>query len=180
MSGPDVELAARARRAYELGRLDAALRRSLLLAPLVATAFLCCADASGVLIGGLGLMAVVTFCLWRGEAFRRGVRPGLIAGMVPLILPLAIQAAGHPCDPYRCLLDASICLLAGGAGGIALGLAAPRPREAGGIPLFVAGLVAGLTGSMGCVLYGLIGLGGMALGLLGGAVPLLAARYARG
>ncbi|MGH9749396.1 MAG: hypothetical protein ACRD5D_00635 [Candidatus Polarisedimenticolia bacterium] len=180
MSGPDAALAARARRAYEIGRLEAALRRGLLLAPLVGAALLCCADAAGVLAGGAGLLAAVTYCLWRGEAFGRGVRPGLIAGMVPLVLPLAVQAMGHPCDPYRCLLDASICVIAGVAGGIALGLAAPRPREAGGIPLFVAGLIAGLTGSMGCILYGLIGLGGMVLGLLGGAAPFLAVRHARG
>jgi len=173
-------LKTRARRAYEAGRLGAALRRSLWLAPVVALAGLCCADPAGTIVCGVGLIAAVTFCLWRGESFRRGIRPGLLAGFIPMLVPLVAQAGGHLCGADRCLLFPTLCILGGLAGGVALGLLAPRPREAHGVPLFVASLIAGLAGATGCLLYGLIGLGGMAVGLLAGAVPVLATRAARG
>jgi len=179
MSVPDGALARRAKRAYEAGRLEAAVGRSLLLLPIVALALFCCSDPARILISGLCLLAAVTFCLWRGQAYGRGVRPGLLAGIVPLAIPLAAQAGGHLCDAGRCLLVPSVCILAGAAGGVALGLLAPRPRDAHGIPLVSASLIAGLAGSVGCLLYGLIGLGGMVLGLLAGAAPVLAARQVR-
>src|SRR5207249_4174514 len=83
--------------------LEAAVGRSLLLLPIVALALFCCSDPARILISGLCLLAAVTFCLWRGQAYGRGVRPGLLAGIVPLAVPLAAQAGGHLCDAGRCL-----------------------------------------------------------------------------
>jgi hypothetical protein len=97
-----------------------------------------------------------------------------------MLVPVVAQTAGHLCGAERCLLYPTICILGGLAGGVALGLFAPRPREARGVPLFAASLIAGLAGAVGCLLYGLIGVGGMAVGLLAGAVPVLATRAARG
>jgi len=89
----------------------------------------------------------------------------LLKRLVPVVALLALPATAWAVEV---------------AGGIALGVIAPRPGEARGIPLVAASLIAGLAGSVGCLLYGLIGVAGMALGLLAGAAPVLAARGARG
>jgi len=179
MEAADILLAARARRAYEIGRFGSALSRAVLLLPLPFLVFLCCADPGRSIATVVGLVAAVTFCLWRGEALRRGVRPGLIAGAVPLGIPLVAMATGRLCAAGRCFLDPTVCVVAGIAGGVALGLFAPRPRDAHGIPLVAASLIAGLAGSVGCWMYGLIGIGGMVVGLAAGAAPVLALRKAR-
>jgi hypothetical protein len=176
MAAPDVLLNQRARRAYEMGRLGAALRRSLLLLPVVGLALLGCARSAPTLVTGAGLILLVTFCLWRGQDFRRGVGPGLVAGCVPLLLPILAQATGHLCVSGQCLLFPAVCGVGGLLGGIALGVIAPRPRDGRAIPFVTACLIAGLAGSVGCLLYGLVGLGVMIAGLLAGAGPILVAR----
>ena len=178
MDDRETGLKERARRSYERGRLAGAAGRSVLLLPVLGAASLCCPSPGAIVAGGAGLFAVVTFCLWRGQEFRLGVRPGLVAGFAPLLLPILVQAIGHACAPGRCLLFPAVCGLGGLAGGVALGLLAPHPREGRGIPFVTACLIAGLAGSVGCVLYGLFGLGVMVLGLLLGAGPILAARRA--
>ena len=175
----ETTLASRACHAYEIGRLNSALRRAVLLLPIAGLTLLCCPEPARSLVAGLGLVAAVTICLWRGEALKRGVRPGLVAGVVPLGIPLVAMATGHLCQAGRCLLDPTVCILAGIAGGVALGVFAPRPREAHGIPLVTASLIAGLTGSVGCWMYGLVGIGGMVVGLVAGAAPVLALKRAR-
>jgi len=55
---------------------------------------------------------------------------------------------------------------------------APHPRDGQGIPFVTACLIAGLAGSVGCLLYGLVGLGVMILGLFLGTAPVLAVRRA--
>ena len=178
MDDLEIRLIQRARRAYEVGRLAAAARRSVLLLPVIGLALVCCTNLAGTAIGGTGLIAFVTFCLWRGQDYRRGVRPGLVAGFIPLLLPILAQAGGQPCTSGRCLLLPVVCGLGGVVGGIALGMMAPRPRHGQGIPFVTACLIAGLAGSVGCLLYGLVGLGVMILGLLLGATPVLAVRRA--
>jgi hypothetical protein len=180
MGTPETTLAARACHAYEVGRLDSALRRAVLLLPLPGLTFLCCAEPARSIVTGVGLVAAVTFCLWRGQAIGRGVRPGLLAGAVPLLIPLAAQATGRICEAGRCFMSPTVCILAGLAGGVALGVFAPRSREAHGVPLVTASLIAGLAGSVGCWMYGLIGIGGMVVGLVAGAAPVLAVRRVRG
>ncbi len=174
----DNALMAHARRAYELGRLRAAVRRALLLLPILGTAVLCRGDAAGSVPSGVCLIAVVTFCLWRGREYRRGVRPGLLAGFAPLLLPILAQASGHICVAGRCLLFPAVCGAGGVIGGVALGLLAPRPAEGRGVPFVTASLIAGIAGSVGCVVFGLVGLAGMTLGLVLGTAPILVARRA--
>ena len=150
MDAPDAAVAARARRAYERGRLDSALRRAVLAIPVLGLALLGCADPAASSVSGLALIAAVTLCLWRGESWRHGVGPGLLSGAVPLLVPLAAQAIGHLCSASRCFMDPTVCV------------------------------VAGLAGSVGCLLYGLIGVGGMVIGLLAAAAPVVVLRRARG
>ncbi len=178
MDGLDSRLMERARRAYEAGRLAAALRHSVFLLPVVGVVLLCCSNLVATIAGGAGLFVLVTFCLWRGQAYGRGVRPGLIAGFVPLLLPILVQAGGHLCVSGRCLLFPTVCGLGGLLGGIALGILAPHPRDGQGTPFVTACLIAGLAGSVGCLLYGLVGLGVMSLGLFLGTAPVLAVRRA--
>ena len=178
MDDPETGLKERARRSYEWGRLAGAMRRSVLLVPVVWAASLCCPNPGGTLAGGTGLFVLVTSCLRLGQDFRRGVRPGLVAGFVPLLLPILVQAIGHLCAPGRCLLFPAVCGLGGLAGGVALGILAPHPRDGHGIPFVTACLIAALAGSVGCLLYGLFGLGVMVLGLLLGAGPIVAFRRA--
>jgi len=178
---PDAMLLARARRAYEMGRISAAMLRSVWLVPVLGLSLLCCSDPTWSLASGMGLIAAVTCCLWWGQAWGRGVWPGLIAGLVPMIAPLVMQMGGHCCSMGdRCYLYPGVCILAGIAGGVALALIAPRPREGHGVPFFAASLITGLAGAVGCLVYGLIGVAGMVLGLLAGAAPILVTRRARG
>lgn len=170
---------ARARRSYESGRLARALTRSLWLAPLVWLSSSCCTEPGKLVIGGSALVLAVTYCLWRGESWQRGVKPGILAGGIPMLAPVVMRATAHLCVGGTCLLAPTLCILAGLAGGIALGILAPRPRDEGGVPFFVTCLIAGFAGSVGCFVFGLIGVGAMGLGFLAGATPLLAARRLR-
>ncbi|HEV8122052.1 MAG TPA: hypothetical protein VGQ67_13735 [Candidatus Polarisedimenticolia bacterium] len=166
-----------ARRSYELGRLDRGLRRALLLTPVLFLPVACCVEPAVNVLCGLGLVAAVAFCLWRGESWGRGILPGLASGTAPLLVPLAMHATGHVCHGGRCLMS-SWCVLAGVAGGVVLGLFARRLRDAGGEGLVAASLVAGLLGSVGCLAYGLVGFAGMAAGMAAGALPILVLRRA--
>ena len=129
-------------------------------------------------LSGAGLVLLVAFCQWRGQGYRRGVGPGLVAGFVPLLLPILAQGTEHVCASGGCLLFPTVCGVGGLLGGITLGMLAPRPRDGRAIPFVTACLIAGVAGSVGCLLYGLVGLGVMIAGLLAGATPVLAARRA--
>jgi len=177
MSLPEAAFLDRARRSYELGRLDRGLRQALLLTPVLFLPVACCVDPAWNVACGMGLVAVVAFCLWRGLEWGRGVLPGLASGAVPLIVPLAVHATSHACQGGRCLMSAW-CLFAGVGGGLVLGLFAGRLRSAGGTGLVAAGLVAGLLGSVGCLAYGLVGLAGLSAGMAAGALPILVLRRA--
>jgi hypothetical protein len=173
----EAALTGSARRAYEIGRLDRGLRRALLLAPVLFLPVACCSDPVWNVVCGAGLLAAVAACLWRGESWSRGVVPGLLAGALPLAVPLVVHATGHVCQGGRCLMS-TWCLVAGVGGGLLLGLLAGRLREANATPLVAASLIAGLLGSVGCLAYGLVGLAGMAAGMAAGALPVLVLRRA--
>jgi hypothetical protein len=183
-------LEARARGAYERGRLSAALCRSVWLTPVAAAALICCRHPAAPLAAAGGLVLAVTLLLWRGEQWRAGIVPGLMAGAPPLLIPFLAHAGVTSCSASGCTMDPAPCILAGVAGGLVLGLLAPghgraRPADAParrspfGIPLISAIVVAGLAGAVGCGLYGLLGIAGMVVGLAAGAAPVLAARVAR-
>ena len=65
-------------------------------------------------------------------------------------------------------------LLFGGGlvAGLAVALRAARLERRRAAFLFAGGLIAGVTGSLGCVFAGVVGLLGMAAGVLAGGAPL--------
>jgi hypothetical protein len=177
MNAPDAIFESRARRAYEFGRLGAGARRAAPLLIPIALALLGCGSPREVLACGGALLIAVTLFLWRGQDFEAGVGPGVAAGLAPLLLPVLTRGAGHLCSPGVCLLLPAVCALGGLLGGCLLGLLAPPPRVGRMVPFAVACTVAALTGAVGCLLYGLVGLLVMGAGLAAGVAPLVAARH---
>jgi hypothetical protein len=179
MARSDDNVRRRAARAYERGRVTAAAG---LFAP-IAFLLVCVpiVTGSGPLwsaVGGVLALAGAA-AAWRGGLAGRAARAGLLAGLAPLVAPIAVGAFGHRCSD--CGLPASLplciaaCVAAGTAAGAILGLVAGRE---GRRALFAATAVgfAGAAGALGCVFAGASGLLGMGIGLaLGSAAPLLAA-----
>jgi hypothetical protein len=170
---PVLTLEARARRAYELGRL----RRASSLAPFIllgaAAAFACgrplllTTSLAGV------LLPVCVGLAFAGGPAGRGVVPGLLAGAAALAMPLLVMTIGHACFGDACL---SLCLPACVVGGAAAGaviakLAARHERD----PRFLGSAlaVAGLMGALGCTIAGTAGVAGMLAGVLAAGAPLL-------
>ena len=168
-------LESRCRRAYEVGRLRLALRGALLV-PLLAAAALALGGEPatvGAVAPGLALLAVGL--LWVGGVLARGVRPGLLAGLGPLALPLlTMRTMDGYCTPGVCQ---TLCLWACvGGGGIAGGLLLWATGKSGPNRLTSLGIglgLAGFTGAMGCAPFGWFGLTGMAAGLALGMAPAL-------
>jgi hypothetical protein len=179
MTVAEENLTARARRAYERGRLRWALARAAVAVAVAAIGLTGCPSpvAPAACAGALGV--VVAACLWRGGGWARGARLGFLAGLAPCLLPAAARA-GHLCNASACLTLPTVCLTAGVVAGLLLGWLGPRlPGHADRRFWIAAASAAFLAGATGCLAAGLAGLGGMALGLLAGAAaPVLAARAA--
>jgi hypothetical protein len=179
MTVAEAHLAARARAAYERGRLRWALGRAAAAAALSAVALIGCPSHAAPAACAAALGVLIAACLWRGGAWARGARLGFAAGLAPCLLPAAARAA-HVCNASICLSMPAICLGGGVAAGLLLGWLGPRQRGHADRRFWLAAAsVVLLAGATGCLAAGLAGLGGMALGLLAGAAaPALAARAA--
>ena len=176
-----IELRARARRAYELGRVRLAAKAAgaaLLIAALAAALgrppFLTAALGAALAVAAAALV-------FRGRASGRAVWTGLCAGSGAMLLPLGLATAGCRMFGDACM---RFCLPACVAGGLAMGfaLATVARRQEQGEGEFLAGgaAVAALTASLGCTLAGAGGILAMALGtVLAGAPVWLAARAQR-
>jgi hypothetical protein len=174
MAVPEAVLSVRARRAYEMGRLRAALPTVAFAAPMVGLSAVLCDRPAASAGCGLALVAVLVAAAWRGRPHARGARAGLVAGLGPLLLPMA--TCFHLCAGGVCLLAPAACIVAALVGGAALGRHArhhvsARP-DAGGY-LVTALAVVALVGSLGCVIAGVSGIVGMMVGLALGTVPVL-------
>jgi len=165
----------RARRGYELARLERALLGVLPLVIIVPiAAFLNARPLSTWTFGAL------TFCLgaamlWYGRDAQRAVLPGVAAGLVPLTLALCANRM-HYCGPDGCT---SLCIPACAVGGVAAGLVVARfgqLRRAGPWYWLSASALCLLTGAMGCSCIGSAGIVGLGLGFAAGLVPGLWAR----
>jgi hypothetical protein len=170
-------LLTRARRAYEAGRVLLGLRRSAAVVPMAGLSVVACGRPWATAAVAALLLAAVVLFEWRGEGVGRGARVGLLAGIPPLLLPLVLRGTMHACSATFCLSYSAACLASGVVAGVAIGLWTVR-RGVRGRGVAAAGLVAVLAGSLGCLIAGLGGLGGLALGLGLGAAPLLALRRA--
>lgn len=125
MALADSGLEARARRVYERGRLVFALKRAVVVAAAAGLALLSCANIAATAGCVFALGALVTVLLWRGQEFADGVRPGLVAGLVPFVLPVVSQATGYFCSATVCLVLPTVCVAGGIVGGAALGVQGP-------------------------------------------------------
>jgi len=180
MTVAEAHLAARARTAYERGRLRWALGRAAAATAISAVALVGCPSPAAPAACAAALGVLLAGCLWRGGAWAHGARLGFVAGLAPCLLPAAARAA-HVCNGSICLAIPTICVAGGVAAGLFLGWMGPRLRGHDDRRRFwlAAAGAALLAGATGCLAAGLAGLGGMALGLLAGAAaPVLASRAA--
>jgi hypothetical protein len=173
----EAALALRARRAYEQGRLQAALWRAAPLVPLVAWSLGWCRYPTLAALCGAALIALTVAFGWRGEQWGRAVAPGLVAGLPPLVLPLLMRGASEVCVGEMCC---SLCLVGCVSGGLVAGLllgrrAAALPEGRGAF-LAAAGALALLAGAPACAFAGVVGLAGLLLGFATGSAPALLAR----
>lgn len=122
----------RARRAYELGRVRTASVYALALSSLVAIAAYFAVGVQA-LPWALWTFAVWVVAGWRGGAMLAGARRGLYAGAATFLLPLSIL---RPCCKpgmvmtSDCCTRPELCIVAGGAIGLALALFLPRAKSA--------------------------------------------------
>ena len=164
------DLRARARRAYERGRLRRALPVAVAIPPVASLAFVQCVDPLPSVLCALALAVGVAVLLYRGQDWGRGARAGLAAGMAPFAFPILVEASG---SPALCELLPWFCA----AGGVFAGLVLASRRRAlvkkPSAYWIAAALVAALAGAVGCLIAGVAGLLGLAAGLAVGAAPAL-------
>lgn len=164
------QLERRARVRYERNRLSRALWGFAPVAAIVGPAAFVARQPSWTLAIGLGVFALGVVLLWHGRDLRRGVLPGVAAGLVPLLFALCAPHVGHMCIGEGCMMVCvPACTFGGALAGLGVGIVARRQRLYGSA-LVAASSVALLTGAMGCACVGFAGVvglvGGFALGVL--------------
>ena len=156
-------------RAYELGRLRAALRLAWVLVPAV----LVCAIESGAgetcACLGVLLLTASFYLRWRDRRGANSVRDALVAGGLPLGVGLLIARVAPSCAAAPLMsLCTAICLGVGVPAGMWLGARLARGKANGSTWLAASG-IAVLAASLGCAGLGLGGLVGVSAGLALGA-----------
>jgi hypothetical protein len=180
MDSPDLaRLEHQARRRYEWARLRSALFGFAPVLAIVAITAVVGHRPSVTAALGIGTFAGGVFMLWYGRKLKHAVLPGVVAGLVPLVLALCASHFHH-CDGEICV---SLCIPACATGGIVAGLlvAAVGHRQGAGMPFWLASSsLALLTGAMGCSGVGSAGVGALAVGFaVGLASTLIRRRPAR-
>src|SRR5687767_14056007 len=94
MARSDRELMEQARRAYERGRLLAALPWAAIVLPLVATALLACGRPVLTCVQAAALWASIVALRWRGQDYGKGVPIGLVLGTFGFAVPFFSCASG--------------------------------------------------------------------------------------
>ena len=168
----------RARRAYELGRLrHSAIKAWPALALTTASIWLC-HEAVLSLEVGAALVVLAGGLFWYGGVTARAAATGLWVGMAAFSAPVIafdVWPAPHCCSAPSVLVVNGACGL---AVGIWLSIRSQHLRSQKNLFLLLAGLVAALCGMLGCILFGPIGLAGMAAGVLLPIGPLTVYRRA--
>lgn len=166
------QLESHARRAYERGRWRLGFASAW---PALVLSGLCIA-LGGQPVATVGiaivLAATIVIAVHHGRNHARAVVPGLLAGALPLLAGLLACRLPHVCGGAACMdFCAPLCLGAGAVAGLSLVVRRRRASHSSSSSLWVATVVALLTGALGCFFVGIGGLAGMALGLsLGAAV----------
>ena len=165
-----------ARRAYERGRLTSAAERGAVAVALALPGYLACGrtPVAGACLAAFALLVgAARFC---GGAFENGARAGVIAGVLPCLLPAVLRIVSPDlCDtlfargPWLCGID-------GAAAGVVLGLQF-RPRQGWRFWATAAATLA-LAATLGCIPAGAMGFAGLLAGVVAGGAPVLAARRA--
>jgi hypothetical protein len=153
----------RARLRYELGRARFAAPYGIAAAVVVACAWLVAAPTPVGIALGLALTVVCVAFPFASRSLARQVRPGLLAGLVPMVAALgSVEAAGcaTACTPWC----APLCTLAG----LCVGVWLARSRARWG-----ALLIAALTVAVGCLPLGAGTLVGALVGIAVGSAPFL-------
>jgi hypothetical protein len=168
--GPD-EFRRRAGQAYEWGRFRHAAAKAWPALPLTAVSSWLCHEPGLSVAIGVGLFTLLTGLVWYGRIATHAARAGLKAGMVAFAVPVvAFHAYPAPCCPL------SVLVIINGACGIGVGvllsIESTRLQAHYNVFLLFASVVSTLCGMLGCILFGPIGLAGMAMGVLLSTAPV--------
>lgn len=132
---------------------------------------------AGAVLAAVGLAIVLGVSAWAGHSWRRGSIAGVVAGLLPLIVPTVVIATRGKMHCASCapsagnlLMCTIVCIGTSVVAGIAVGIAAARDRS----PLrFTAAALAAAAG-VGLIACGAVGLGGslgIVAGLVAGGIP---------
>lgn len=181
MESADDRLAARARRAYEAGRLRWALQIGWIVLVLIGVSYVAVGGSAVSAATGAALLVTATAMRWRGRTLSAAVRAGLAAGLIPFALLVTLKCgSGMFCALGGCM---SHCARFCGFGGLAAGvlLAARARQHDDHVVEFLVGasVVAALTGLMGCFVGGLTGMAWMVVGELFATLPAFALELRR-
>ena len=180
MESADERLAARARRAYEMGRLRWATRVAWIVLPLVAISFAAVGASPVSAATGALLVVAATALRWRGHVSTAAVRAGLAAGLIPFALLLTLKCGGALCMLGDCMTHcARFCAFGGLAAGVLLAIRASAHRDHVVEFLAAASTIAALTGLLGCFVGGLTGMAWMLMGELVATLPAFALELRR-
>jgi hypothetical protein len=167
---------AAARRSYERGRLAGSVARGSGALALALPGFLACGRTPLATAFLAGFALIVAAGRYRGNGYEEGTRAGVVAGILPCLLPAALRLVNPDLCDTLFARGPWLCAVAGIAAGAILGL---RSRAAGG-PAFwgSAALALGFAATLGCIPAGAMGFAGLAIGVLAGGLPMLVSRRA--
>lgn len=170
------DLTAQSLQHYERGRLRMALRVAIVLMPVIALCLLepigreACACCAALLLGA------AVWLRFRNRLGVESVTTGLLAGAVPLSAALLLTQLDPGCATAGPLSFCSaFSVVIGGAGGVVVAI---RERERASLSnhWILAGSIAILAASLGCVRLGLASVVGVAFGIIAGRASMSAAK----
>jgi len=163
-----------ARRAYEVGRLQGALRRGGGALVLALPAYLACGRTPTAAACLVLFALMVAAARFRGEGFEEGSRAGVVAGLLPCLLPAGLRLASPDLCDVLFARGPWLCAAAGIGAGIILGLRSKTTRSSA---FWISALATfSAAAALGCIPAGLMGFSGLLIGVVAGGLPAIAAR----
>ncbi|HLI17641.1 MAG TPA: hypothetical protein VKV22_05130 [Rhodanobacteraceae bacterium] len=166
-----------ARRAYEWGRLEHAALQSSVALLLTAISVGVCRESAWSVAIGASLFVLATSLLWLGRTAARAARAGLRAGVLAFAIPIVVLHGyfGADCSIETVLI---VNALTGLVVGVLLSVQAMRLGGRCYAYLFGAGTLVILSGTLGCLFFGPIGVTGMVVGYFVATAPVMVYRGA--